>query len=123
MDVRKNKVSSVAIPFVMKTCGVSSVHLTLLAVHMQSSIDHCHVALGPHLPSVLIISSITLLAFLLVIVLLAPVFDIATLHFVLIQLLVPINSLLVLGFLALSKIAICLLTVPASWQRSTALLC
>ena len=112
MSVRKNKVSSVVIPFVMKSCGVSSIHSTLPAVHVQSSIDHCHVALISHLPLILIIS-ITLLAFLLIIVLLAPMFDIATLHPVLIQLFVPINLLLVLGFLAFLKITICLLTVPA----------
>ena len=112
MGVRKNKVRSVAIPFVMKACGVSLIHSTLLAVHVKSSIDRCHVALIPHLPSILIIS-ITLLAFLLIVVLPVFGFDLTTLYFVLVYLLVLVDSLLVFGFLAFPKIAIRLLTVPA----------
>ena len=89
------------------------IHSTLLALHMQRSVDHRHVALVPHLSSILSVSSFTLLAFLSIIVLSAPRFDVTILDSILIQLLVPVNLLLVLGFLVFPKIAIRLLTVSA----------
>ena len=89
----------------MKSCGVSSIHPTLFSVHVQSSIDHCHAALIPHLPLMLIIP-ITLLSFLLIIRLPAFGFDLATLYLILTYLLVLVNLLLVFGFLASPKIAI-----------------
>ena len=95
MGVRKNTFSSVAIPFVMKSRGVSSIHSILLAVHVQSSIDYCHVSLIPHPPSILR-SSFTLLAFL----------PGTTIYLALICLLVLVNFLLVLWFFAFLNIQI-----------------
>ena len=88
------------------------IHSTLLALHMQRSVDHRHVALVPHLSSILSVSSFTLLAFLSIIVLLAPRLDVTILDSILIQLLISFNSLLVLGFLAFPEVAICLFAVP-----------
>ena len=74
MTVRKNKVGPVAIPFVMRPCGVSGVHSICPAVHMQSSIDHRHVDLIPHFPAILLAPS-PLSHFLLSCVCLSPFCD------------------------------------------------